>query len=161
MINLMENYQLTQFALFNGFSDHQLFQLKQVMEFCSLPADMVLFEQGSLAEHLYILLDGEVAIYYKPYDGPSLVIAKVLPGYVFGWSAALNRKGYSSSAKTVRDSTAFRIKKNTFSSLCDHCPDAGTLFLDHLASAISERIENSYPEMLLILRNGMDRNCEG
>lgn len=161
MIIWMENFHLTQFALFNDFTDHQLFQLSQVMEFCSLPADMVLFEQGSQAEHLYILLDGEVAIYYKPYDGPSLVIAKVLPGYVFGWSAALKRKVYSSSAKTTRDSAAFRIKKSTFSSLCDLCPDAGALFLNHLASAISERIENSHPEMLLLLRNGMETNSLG
>jgi CRP-like cAMP-binding protein len=156
----MENDQLFQLAIFNGFSEQQLNQLIHLMEFCSLPADMVLFEQGMPAEYLYILLEGEVAIHYKPYDGPPLVIAKVAPGGVFGWSAALNRRLYSSAAKTTKACSAFRMKSCAFSNLSEHCPETGVLFLDHLASAISERMEHSHQEMVLLLRSGMDTNSK-
>ncbi len=61
MIAVMENQQLVQFTFFQGLSDLELDQLKSMMEFCSLPVDMVLFEQESLANSIYILLEGEVA----------------------------------------------------------------------------------------------------
>jgi CRP-like cAMP-binding protein len=77
--------------LFSGFNDQQISQLQHLMEFCSFEADMVLFEQGSKAEYMYILAKGAVTIRYKPYDGPALNVANILPGNVFGWSAALNR----------------------------------------------------------------------
>lgn len=154
----MENFNLSQFALFTGFSDPQINQLKTLMEFCSQPANMVLFEQGARTIYLYFLLDGEVTIHYKPYDGPSLIIAKIIPGNVFGWSAALNRNTYSSSAITNNDCKFLRIKNSNLTGLCNRFPETGTLFLDRLANVISERIENSNQEIRLLLRNGMDAN---
>jgi len=156
----MENFRLTQFTLFNCFSDQQINQLKTLMEFCSQPSNMVLFEQGARTDYLYFLLEGEVSIYYKPYDGPSLVIAKIFPGNVFGWSAALNRNAYSSSAITKTECKYLRIKSSNLSGLCNRFPETGTLFLDRLASVISERIENSNQELHLLLRNGIDVNGE-
>jgi len=156
----MENFRLSQFALFSGFSDLQINQLKTLMEFCSQPANMVLFEQGALTEYLYFLLEGEVTIHYKPYDGPSLIIARITPGNVFGWSAALNRNAYSSSANTKTDCKFLKIKSSNLTDLCNRFPETGTLLLDRLASVISERIENSNQEIRLLLRNGMDVNGE-
>lgn len=156
----MENIQLSKFSLFNGFSDQQINQLKQLMEFCSLPPDMVLFDQGARTEYLYILLEGEVSIHYKPYDGPSLIISRILPGNVFGWSAALNRDVYSSSAKTNCKCSVYRIKNSQLSGLCSRCPETGALFLDRLASEVSERNENSHQEIHGLLRNGIDVNSE-
>ena len=156
----MENFRLTQFALFSDFSDQQINQLKTLMEFCSQPSNMVLFEQGAQTEYLYFLLECEVTIHYKPYDGPSLIIARIIPGNVFGWSAALNRNAYSSSAITKTDCKFLKIKSSKLTGLCNCFPETGTLFIDRLASVISERIENSNQEIRLLLRNGIDVNGE-
>ncbi|OJX40875.1 MAG: hypothetical protein BGO78_12435 [Chloroflexi bacterium 44-23] len=95
MIESMENHQLIQFSFFQGLSDLELDQLKSMMEFCCLPVDMVLFEQETLANFIYILLEGEVGIEYKPYDGPPSIIARILPGNIFGWPA-FDHRSYSS-----------------------------------------------------------------
>ncbi len=158
----MENQQLTQFSLFNGLSNHDLDQLKELMELCCLPADMVLFEQGQQADYLYILLEGEVGIQYKPYDGPASIIARILPGNVFGWSAALKRRLYSSTALTTQASKVYRIKNRNLTNLCDHCPQTARLFLDRLAQLIFNQADASYVQLLPLLRTQMDINykCE-
>lgn len=156
----MENFCLTQFALFCDFSERQINQLITLMEFCSQPSNMVLFEQDARTEYLYFLLEGEVTIHYKPYDGPSLIIARIMPGNVFGWSAALNRNTYSSSALTKTDCKFLKIKSSNLTGLCNRFPETVALFLDRLASVISERIENTNQEIRLLLRNAMDVNGE-
>ena len=94
------------------------------MTFCSFSKDMVIFEQGNKAEYIYILVKGEVAISYKPYDGQPIVVARIHPGNVFGWSSsALNRDTYSSAALAVVESEAIRINARSLQTLCDTCPN--------------------------------------
>lgn len=148
----MKNHQLAQFSFFQGLSEHEIERLKSMLELCSLPADMVLFEQDHDANFLYILMEGEVGIEYKPYDGPTDIIARVLPGNVFGWSAALNRKKYSTSARTLKNSSAYRIETTSLTNLCDCSPDTAHVFLKRLAGVIAEHIEASPEELLVFLR---------
>ncbi len=130
------------------------------MEFCSFNAGMVLFEQGSKAEYLYILVTGAVTIRYKPYDGPALTVANIFPGNVFGWSAALNRSIYSSGASTAEACEAIRIGRDDLQSLCERFPETGALFIERLAAVISERIKNAHCEILALLQNNIDINSE-
>jgi CRP-like cAMP-binding protein len=156
----MDHVSAFDLPLFTGFNEQQLTQLQHLMEFCSFDADMVLFEQGSKAEYLYILTEGSVTIRYKPYDGPALNVANILPGNVFGWSAALNRFTYSSGAITAENSKAIRIRRDDLQTLCQRYPQTGALFIDRLASVISERIKNAHHEILAMLRDNMDINSE-
>lgn len=156
----MENQRLSQFSLFKGISDQDLDQMKDLMEFCSLPADMVLFEQDQRADYLYILLEGEVGILYKPYDGPPSIIARIFPGNVFGWSAALQRKLYSSTALTTQASKVYRIKNRNLTNLCDRCPSTARLFLDRLAQVVFNQADASHEQLQSLLRTKMDINYE-
>ena len=112
------------------------------MEFCSFPANMVIFEQGDRADNFYILTVGEIVLSFKPYDGPSLVISKITPGGVLGWSAALRRAVYSASALTNSEVNSFRIKASNLQILCKNDPETGALFLDRLVGVISEKLQN-------------------
>ncbi len=160
MIVYMENQQLVQNSFFQGLSDQELDQLKSMMEFCSLPVDMVLFEQETQANFIYILLEGEVGIEYKPYDGPASIIARILPGNVFGWSAALKRKKYSTSARSLTKSSVYRLETRKLTNLCDQCPATARIFLKRLAGIIANHIEDSDEDMVTLLRMGMDVNNE-
>lgn len=155
MIEFMENHQLAQFSFFQGLSELEIERLKNMLELCSLPAGMVLFEQDTEARFLYILLDGEVGIEYKPYDGPAAIIAKILPGNVFGWSAALNRKKYSTSARTLKICSAYRIETTSLTQLCERCPNTARVFLERLAGVIAEHIESSPQELVAFLKAGL------
>jgi CRP-like cAMP-binding protein len=106
----MDNKVINSLPIFKSFSPDQVKLIEPLMEFCSFPADMVIFQQGDQAEYFYILTSGEIALHFKPYDGPSLVITKISSGGVFGWSAALNRAAYNAAAVTIKEITAIRME---------------------------------------------------
>lgn len=154
----MFRQQLTSLPIFQGFSEQQLRMLDSKMTYCQLQQGTVVFEQGEAAHHLYILTAGEVSIHYKPYDGPALVVARILPGGVFGWSAALGRTAYTSAALVEVDSEAYCIAGDDLRQLCEKCPDTGTIFLERLAEVIAERLRNTHAEIKAILSQAIDVN---
>jgi CRP-like cAMP-binding protein len=147
--------------VFQGLNTSQLSQIKPWMELCHFPDGMIIFEQGQAANALYILLEGEVFIEYKPYDGPLLTVSRILPGGVFGWSAALGRKYYTSAAISHASSSAFCITRQNLHTICDQDPETGGILIDSLASVIAERLRNTHSEIISILSEGMDLNGNG
>lgn len=149
-----------QLAIFSGMDGNQISQLSPFIVECQFPQDFMIFGQGQPADYLYILLSGEVVIRYKPYDGPPLNVAHIVPGGVFGWSAALQRDVYTSGALAVRPSVACRIRGYNLHVICAQYPETGKILLERLASVIAERLRSTHTQVLGILTQGMDR-CKG
>ena len=140
-----------QLSIFAGLDGNQIHQLSQFIEECQFPKDYVIFEQNHSADHLYILLSGEVVIRYKPYDGPPLLVARIEPGGVFGWSAALRRDAYTSGAQAAQDSAAYCMNGASLAVICREFPETGKIFLERLASVIAERLRSTHSQVLKIL----------
>ena len=88
---------LPSIPLFQELEPAQIELLKPLFEKFSCAPDVVIFEQGSPANYLYLLIKGEVAIRYKPYDGPPITLTRLRAGDVFGWSAVIGSPNYTSS----------------------------------------------------------------
>lgn len=151
----MLRQELARLPLFEGLSDEQLERFAALLELVPLKAEKRVFDQGQAAEHLYILLEGEVLIQYKPYDGDEITIARVMPGGVFGWSAALGRPFYTSSVVAVRDGKAYRLRAEKLQKLCDQCPETGAILLRKLAEVIARRVQVTHEQVFGILNQGM------
>jgi CRP/FNR family transcriptional regulator, cyclic AMP receptor protein len=151
----------TRLAIFADLDSNQISQLSPYMVECRFPSDMVVFEQGQPAEFLYILTTGEVMIRYKPYDGPPLTVARIIPGGVFGWSAALRRDIYTSDAIALLESTALRFRGSSLQIICDKHPETGKILLERLAGVIAERLRSTHTQVLGMLTQGMETevNC--
>lgn len=152
----MLRHDYAQLSIFEGLDCNQINQLSPYFTECQFPKDQVIFEQGQPAENLYILLDGEVVINFKPYDGPILTVARIEPGGVFGWSSALQRDVYTSAAIAMQDSLMYRIRGISLNVLCAQHPDTGKIFLEHLASVIAQRLQSTHTHILGMLTEGMD-----
>jgi len=120
----------------------------------------VLFEQGDPAEHLFLVVSGEVVIRYKPDDGPAITVARVHPGGIVGWSAALRNPAYTSGAICETYTQMLRVRGDDLRSLCYQQPETGFVILERLARVIAERLRYSQEQVLELLmqglRNGMD-----
>ena len=152
---MFEQY-LDQMEVFKGLSGNQLGQIKPWMETCHFSSGIVIFKQGQTATSLFILLEGEVFVEYKPYDGPPLTVANILPGGVFGWSAALGRKNYTSAAIAHLNSSAYTLTRHNLHQICIQDPETGGILIDRLASVIAERLRNTHSEILSLLFEGLD-----
>ncbi len=155
-IGSMFRQDYAQFSIFSGLDGNQISQLSHFINECRYPKDYVIFEQGQPAMNLYILMEGEVAIRYKPYDGPPLQVARIEPGGVFGWSAAIRRDVYTSGAVAVQDSLTYCILGSNLHIICAQYPETGMMFLDRLASVIAERLRSTHTQVLGILTQGLN-----
>jgi CRP-like cAMP-binding protein len=140
---------------FQGFSQEQISRIRPLFLLLYAPAGTVIFEQGEAAENLYVLINGEVAIRYKPDDGPEDVIAHVRPEGVVGWSAALGNPYYTSSAVCTADCQMLRVRNSDLRQLCENYPETGMLFLDRLAAMIAERLRTTHPQLVTMLEQGL------
>jgi CRP-like cAMP-binding protein len=121
-------------------------------------AQQTIFAQGGPAERLYILVSGKVGIRFKPHDGESLTVSVIAPGGVFGWSAALDRAAYTSSALSLEGSEAISILGADLRRLCATNPRTGVLILERLAGVIADRLTNTHAKVVDVLQKGMARD---
>lgn len=151
----MLKQELAHLAIFTNLDGDELERIAPLLNLCFFQPDEIIFEQGQRAVNLYILLEGEVIISYKPYDGPALTVARIIPGGVFGWSAALRRDIYTSAAISVSKSEAICMSSQQLKTLCEKHPKTGTLLLEHLADVIAQRLNSTHSQILSILTQGM------
>jgi CRP-like cAMP-binding protein len=153
---VMFRQELAQVSLFKDVSSADLDTLAPLFEAVCLQPGQMIFEQGRMADFLFILLEGEVVINYKPYDGPQLTVAHITPGGVFGWSAVLGRQVYTSYAQAATAGTAIRVKGEALRSVCEKHPKTGVVILERLANVIAERLQSTHDQIYTMLTRSMD-----
>ncbi len=154
----MDVQEIASLPIFESFTPQQIQLIQPFMEFCSFPADMVIFQQGERADNFYILTSGEITLHFKPYDGPALVITRLTFGDVFGWSAALGRAAYSAAAIANCAVNVIRLQGGNLQKLCTIDNEITALFLNSLVGVISGKLLDSHEEILTLFSNGLNLN---
>jgi CRP-like cAMP-binding protein len=126
----------------------------------SVQAGAVLFTQDARADKLYVVLSGHLEIRFKPYDGEILTVAELREGGVLGWSSALGRRTYTSSAVAIEDSRVLSIRGQALRRLCETHPKTGVVILERLAEVIAERLRSTHEHVVKMLREGMHAGVE-
>lgn len=152
----MYGQELAQLSIFKDLSPKQLNVIQSFVEICEFPKDTCIFEQGELANYLYIIIGGEVVVRYKPYDGPDITVTHINAGGIFGWSAALGRTVYTSAAISTTACEVFRFRAKDLHRLIERDPDTGAIILDRLAAVIAERIVSTHNQVLTILTQAVE-----
>ena len=142
-------------SLFQGLSPAQQELLRPVFDTCNHPSGKVIFEQGEPAQYLYLLVQGEVDVNFKPDDGPELTLSHLMPGDVVGWSAALGRSTYTASAVCITNSQFLRVCTHDLYNICANYPDTGRIIIDHLAAMVAKRINNTHAQVVAMLENSI------
>lgn len=139
--------------LFLDFEPAQIDLLKALFEQFNCPLETVIFNQGDPAKYVYILIKGEVAIHYKPYDGSSITLTRLHSGDVFGWSAVVGSTYYTSSIVSESMIESLRIKRNDLRTLIQNHPEIGKIIIDRLANIVSPRWKNAHAQVQSILNS--------
>jgi CRP-like cAMP-binding protein len=146
-------------SLFQGLNASQRVLLHSLFVPVDYYQDSTIFVQGDPADYLYVVIVGEVVVDFKPEDGPALTVARVKPGDIVGWSAALGRRIYTSSASCVTYTQLLRVKGEDLRKLCELHPETGIVILERLASVIAERLHSTHEIVVQLLEIGLLRNA--
>ncbi|MBI3163225.1 MAG: cyclic nucleotide-binding domain-containing protein [Anaerolineales bacterium] len=133
--------------LFDGFSQKQASVLAALFDSFSCPPHTVVFEQGDPPNYLYLILKGRVSIVYKPYDAPQITITRLKEGDIFGWSAVIGGKRYTSSVISDIELETIRIRRSALLSLVADDPETGSTLIDRLALNVSPRWKNAHQQI--------------
>lgn len=144
-------------SFFEGLKSEDLEHLSPYFSYQSFKAGQMVFGQDEFAEYLYLVIEGSVVIKFKPDDGPSMKVAQIHPGGVFGWSAAMGNVTYTSGAECVADCNTLKMRGEDIRKLKKKYPDLGQVILDRLAAVISERWKNRQPKVISLLAQGIYR----
>jgi len=155
---LMQSDLFAETSIFQDLNHSQLELVRPIFIPCYFDSETMLFEQGDPADHLYLVLDGEVTIRFKPDDAPVITVARVKTGGIVGWSAAVGSPTYTSGAICSSGFQALRVRGDDLRTLCKKYPDTGSLVLERLADVIAERLQNTHSQVLKLLKNGMHNN---
>jgi CRP-like cAMP-binding protein len=142
-------------AIFNDLDQKYMDMLRPLFEPFSCRAGTVVLQQGTPADHIYLILSGKVEVSFKPYDGTPITISHLEKDGFFGWSAVVGSSKYTSSATAIEDLDAFRIRGSELRKFCSENPEAGRVILEHLASAVSSRWQDAHEQVKSILVQGM------
>ena len=142
-------------AILKNLEDKYLDLLTPLFEQYSCQAGDVVVQQGAAADYLYIILSGKVQISFKPDDGSAITVSHVEKDGLFGWSAVVGSKKYTSSAIAIEDLETFRIRGDELRRLCKEHPDEGKIILERLADAVSFRWKDAHKRVKSIITNGM------
>ena len=145
-------------ALFDDFSSWQLELLAPLFEPYSCIAGTVIFHQGDEAEYLYLILEGIALIQYKPYDSQPITLTHLRDGDAFGWSAAIGRSRYSSSAISGGELKALRIRGADLRRICREHRSTGTTILNRLAHGVSGRWKNAHLQVRALLKECIEHS---
>jgi CRP-like cAMP-binding protein len=156
----MRDMGIDQLILFKDLTPAQREQIRHLFSPCAMPTGVNLFEQGDQADFLFILLDGEVVVNFKPEDGPELTVARIHPQEVIGWSAALGSGSYTSSAICTQDCQMLRVRSEDLRRLYERKPETGVVVLECLAAGIADRLRSAQPQVLALLEKGMSARIQ-
>ena len=95
------------------------------------PAESVIFEEGSAAEFMYVVIEGEVALSLHGHP-----IAAAAPGDIVGEMALLDDSVRSATATAASDCVLVPIDVHSFKSLIQYTPD----FALHVMSVLADRL---------------------
>jgi signal transduction histidine kinase len=127
--------ELRRVPLFADLSEEDLEQLYRMAETVSIPAGDLVFEEGSLGDALYVVLDGELEV-SKRQSGQDVVLAVRRAGEFIGEMSLLEQAPRSASVRTLKESRLLMINQAAFETLLSCSPSAHLTMLRTVTSRL-------------------------
>ncbi len=150
-----------QIPILADLTPEQLYLLEPIFSLEICPQERVIFEQGAPADYLYVVIEGEVLIQFKPHDGEVITVARIKEGGVFGWSAAFGNETYTSGATCTAQTRLLKVLGEDLKNLRQNHPETGILILERLAKVVLERVKRTGAQSQVVallehaLKNGV------
>lgn len=129
-------------ALFEGVAPRVLDWLAHQAIVKTFAPNTELFHQNSIADTLYLLVDGRVGFSYCELGGDQCVFLRALEGIgdPIGWSALVDPRRYRTSAFAIDLTHVVALPSDSLERLCEQEPALGVRILQRVLQTISSRL---------------------
>ncbi|MXZ08633.1 MAG: cyclic nucleotide-binding domain-containing protein, partial [Gemmatimonadetes bacterium] len=112
----------------------QIFQELDIKdELVSVDLGTVVFNQGQLGDHLYIVKSGRLRVLQEDEEGEAETVGYLYEGDHFGEGALLTGKGHRATVRATEDSEVLRINSEDFQRALKNDPELRAYFEDQVA----------------------------
>lgn len=129
---------LSEVRLFDTLAPETLSRLAGQSIVQTVPTDTVVFYQGDIADRVYLVVSGEVAIETISTEGRTVSIASLGHHALLGEMAAIDGGARSANVRTLRETVLVSISRQIFLDLIDREPAFARRVLEDLVARIRE-----------------------
>ncbi len=135
-------------AFLNRFSSSAQEKILSLSEPSKFSAGETIFEEGAPSLYLYLVKSGRVSIEVHIPAWGRRTILTVGPGELFSWSALIEPRLETASARAVVDTEVLRIKGGSLMDACREDPELGFQLYRALAEVVSDRLASTRRQLL-------------
>ena len=141
---------LRRYPYFAGISEESLKGLAMIAEEKAVPAKTTIFREGDPAEHLSVILKGEVNVQYLLGTGEVRTVDTLVEGDLLGWSALVEPYKFTAIATTTKDAVLARLDGPRLRKLCDDDPLLGFRLTTQVAKLLAHRLEGARVQLAVV-----------
>jgi len=142
--------QLRKFDLFAGLADEELERMTGLCEEEFFPAESVIFSENQVAEKVYLLTRGRVALSLPLPNGKRSIVYTVPENEIFAWSALVEPFRTTVRSRAVEDSRVLSIESARLLPLFQEDCRTGFVVYSHLARIVAKRLKDTRAQLLCL-----------
>jgi CRP-like cAMP-binding protein len=137
---------LRRYPFFGPFSDEQLKAIAKLAVEEEVEEGAELFEECKPADTLYLLLDGNIELYYKseeefhPKTSREFYVGGINPGEIFAISSLIVPHVLNATARAAQPSRFVKIDAKALRKMFEDDPQMGYVAMHQVTKAIMERL---------------------
>src|SRR5262249_27452311 len=144
---------LRQVRFLQDLPDDYLNQVAGIAEIRDLAPGTAVFREGEKAVHVFVVLQGRVALEISaPGRGP-VQFQTVGPGELLGWSPMRGTGTMTASARVVIPTKLIALHGRQLAALGEHNPKLGMELMRRTALALAQRLNATRLQLLDVYRN--------
>jgi CRP/FNR family transcriptional regulator, cyclic AMP receptor protein len=141
---------LRRYPYFACVSEETLKELAMIASEQFVPAATVLFREGDPADHLSIILKGEVNIQYELGTGELRTVDTLVDGDLLCWSALIEPYNVTAMGTTTKDTEVASIDAAKLRAFCDSDPRLGYCLTRQVAKLLAHRLEGARVQLAAV-----------
>jgi CRP/FNR family transcriptional regulator, cyclic AMP receptor protein len=141
---------LRRYPYFGCIDDETIKQLAMIATERCVPAGTIMFREGDPADHLSIILDGEVNIQYELGSGELRTVDTLVDGDLLCWSALIEPYKVTAMGTTTKDTQLVSIDAAKLRAFCDNDTRLGYCLVKHVAKLLAHRLEGARVQLAVV-----------
>ncbi len=130
-----------EFPLFSRFTEKELKEISNYLDYRVFPKGSVLFEEGDPGDKVFFIVKGRVGLYRPDPFGNLVKVAVSEEGTPLGELSFFSNRFHSSQGVALKETHALILTKDGYEKLKSEDPQLAIKLLEEIAKVIAERLK--------------------